>query len=661
MKQFHSVWRRIGLYAAVLTGAFAVTLTAAALHPAKVSALGNVDPSYGADERVEMDGHYYQVFNQGLRWEEAKAYCESIGGHLVTITNQKEENLIEDLLSIHGGINYWMGAEKVNGQMAWVTGEDFSFTNWGPSQPDHAHETSLMMYTYDNPNTSGDDSYQWNDLEPGGTYGTEPWFGLDDFGFICEWDYNNTTLTSLSIKSLPKQTDYYLNSDAKLKTAGMVLKATYSDGYVSYIKSGFTCSPVQFSQLGQQKVVVSYKGRSTGFYVNVHKEVKSAAIKKKPTKQVYFAGEKFDPSGMKLKVTYADGTTEEVTGGFTYTPSGKFTEDGQQKVVVTFGGRATGFYVTVKKEVKAVAIKAMPTKRTYGEGEAFQADGLKLKVTNADDTTEEVTEGFTYTPNGKLTTAGQQKIVVTYGGKSTGFYVTVTKAVSSVTIKKKPTKQTYMVGESFESAGMILKITYADDTTEEVTSGFTYTPNGKLTTAGQQKIVVTYGGKSTGFYVTVTKAVSSVTIKKKPTKQTYTVGESFESAGMILKITYADSTTEEVTGGFTCTPTGKLTTAGQQKIVVTYGGKATGFYVTVNKAVSSVTIKKKPTKQTYTVGESFESAGMILKITYADGTTEEVTGGFTCTPTGKLTTAGQQKIVVTCGGKSTGFYVTVNE
>ena len=52
---------------------------------------------------------------------------------------------------------------------------------------------------------------------------------------------------------------------------------------------------------------------------------------------------------------------------------------------------------------------------------------------------------------------------------------------------------------------------------------------------------------------------------------------------------------------------------------------------------------------------------MILKITYADSTTEEVTGGFTCTPTGKLTTAGQQKIVVTCGGKSTGFYVTVNE
>ena len=63
---------------------------------------------------------------------------------------------------------------------------------------------------------------------------------------------------------------------------------------------------------------------------------------------------------------------------------------------------------------------------------------------------------------------------------------------------------------SFDYSGVILSITnlishslsYTDGTTAEITSGYTYTPS-KLTTAGQQKIVVTYGGKSTGFYVTV--------------------------------------------------------------------------------------------------------------------------------------------------------------
>ena len=319
-------------------------------------------------------------------------------------------------------------------------------------------------------------------------------------------------------------------------------------------------------------------------------------------------------------------------------------------------------FQTPPKILTSISIKSMPTKKTYTVGESFAPAGMILKTTYDDGTTKEITSGFTYTPTGKLTTAGQQKIVVSYGGKSTGFYVTVNaagKTISSVTIAKKPTKQTYTVGESFNAAGMKLKVTYADNTTAQITSGFTCTPSGKLTTAGQQKIVVTYGGKSTGFYVTVTKAISTVTIAKKPTKQTYTVGESFNSAGMKLKVTYADNTTAEITSGFTCTPSGKLTTVGQQKIVVSYGGKSTGFYVTVTKAISSVTIAKKPNKQTYNVGESFNAAGMKLKVTYNDNTTAEITSGFTCTPSGKLNTAGQQKIVVSYGGKSTGFYVTV--
>ena len=209
---------------------------------------------------------------------------------------------------------------------------------------------------------------------------------------------------------------------------------------------------------------------------------------------------------------------------------------------------------------------------------------MKLKATNADGTTEEVTGGFTCTPSGKLNTAGQQKIVVTYGGKTTGFYVTVReagKAVSSVDIQNKPTKQIYTVGESFNPAGMKLKVTYTDNSTAEITNGFTFTPSGQLNTAGQQKIVVSYGGKSTGFYVTVNKVVSSVTIAKKPTKQTYNVGEFFNPSGMKLKVTYTDGSTAEITDGFTFTPSGQLNTSGQQKIVVSYGGKSTGFFVTV--------------------------------------------------------------------------------
>ena len=391
----------------------------------------------------------------------------------------------------------------------------------------------------------------------------------------------------------------------------------------------------------------------------------SVTVKKKPAKLTYKVGESFDSTGMILKATYSDGTTKEITSGFTCTPA-KMTTAGEQKINVSYGGKNTGFPVTVTANatVKQIRVTQRPTKTTYVVGETLNTAGMKVTVTYSDDTTQVITSGFVCTPT-KLETAGTQWITVKYGGTATATPVTVNasaKTVSAVTIAKKPTKQTYTVGETFAPAGMKLKVTYTDNTTSEITSGFTYTPTGKFTTTGQQKIVVSYGGKSTGFYVTVNqaaKAVSSVTIAKKPAKQTYTIGESFNSAGMKLKVTYTDSTTAEITSGFTYTPTGSLNTAGQQKIVVSYGGKSTGFYVTVNKAVSTVTIAKKPTKLTYTVGEYFNASGMKLKVTYTDGTTAELTDGFTWSPSGQLTTAGQQKIVVAYGGKATGFYVTV--
>ena len=491
---------------------------------------------------------------------------------------------------------------------------------------------------------------------------------------------NDLVTSSVVIKNLPAKRTYTVGES--FASAGMRLKVTFTDASYAEITRGFTYSPLRMDKLGSQKVVVTYGGKSTGFYVTVNpagKTVSNMVIKTLPTKRAYAVGEAFDPKGMTLKITYSDGTTAIVSDGYSYTPIGKLTAAGQQKIVVSYAGRSTRFYVTVTeagKLVTGMTIKTLPTKKTYTAGETFDPSGMTLNVTYADKHTAVVSTGYTCTPNGKLTTAGQQKIVVSYEGKTSGFYVTVNEAgktVSSVAIKKLPTKQTYKVGEAFESAGMILKITYTDNTTAEVTSGYTCTPNGKLTTAGQQKIVVSYEGKTSGFYVTVNpagKTVSGVAIKKLPAKQTYQVGETFDPSGMILKVTYSDNTTAEVTSGYTYTPTGAMNTAGQQTIAVAYKEsgvtKGTGFKVTVNdKTVSSITIKKLPSKMTYTVGEKFDPTGMIVKVNYTDGTSREITSGYTYTPTGAMNTAGKQTIAVAYKAngvtKGTGFKVTVNE
>ena len=74
---------------------------------------------------------------------------------------------------------------------------------------------------------------------------------------------------------------------------------------------------------------------------------------------------------------------------------------------------------------------------------------------------------------------------------------------------------------------------------------------------------------------------SSVVLKNLPAKRTYTVGDSFASAGMRLKVTFTDASYAEITRGFTYSPL-RMDKPGSQKVVVTYGGKSTGFYVTVN-------------------------------------------------------------------------------
>jgi len=135
-------------------------------------------------------GHRYQLIDAGMTWSKAVAYCKSIGGHLATITSASEQKSVVKALKKQGKKNnYWLGAKKNGkGQFRWVTGEAFKYTCFAPGQPDRSYEKCLMIYTRNNPNTGGDDSYLWNDLVNAGTFGSEPWFGLKNFGIICEWE-----------------------------------------------------------------------------------------------------------------------------------------------------------------------------------------------------------------------------------------------------------------------------------------------------------------------------------------------------------------------------------------------------------------------------------------------------------------------------------------
>lgn len=74
--------------------------------------------------------------------------------------------------------------------------------------------------------------------------------------------------------------------------------------------------------------------------------------------------------------------------------------------------------------------------------------------------------------------------------------------------------------------------------------------------------------------------------------------------------------------------------------------------------ISSIVVKTLPAKTSYTVGDTLDTTGLVLTAIRSDGTTTNVTSGFTCTPT-VLNAVGTQAITVTYNSKTTSFNVTV--
>lgn len=186
-----------------------------------------------ASDTITYNGHYYMIIDKSYDWSSAKLYCESMGGHLATITSDGEQAAVADLLNAGGRNSYWLGGLKDPwGSWQWITGESFDYTCWTYRQPDNhtGTEDSLMMYRNENPKANTFVG-GWNDLQSDGDCNGESFFGLDNIGFICEWDsesaYKGTssqTITSSSYSTMI----IYLEQGDKLR-AGALIKGAVAD------------------------------------------------------------------------------------------------------------------------------------------------------------------------------------------------------------------------------------------------------------------------------------------------------------------------------------------------------------------------------------------------------------------------------------------------
>ncbi|GCL41010.1 beta strand repeat-containing protein [Dolichospermum planctonicum] len=109
---------------------------------------------YGGSTLFNYNGNTYLLSTAGS-WQQAQTQAQSLGGNLVTINDQGEQDW---LVTTFGGEQLWIGLtdEVTEGEFKWVSGETSTYTNWYPDEPNNSGNEDYVGMNFGGAGT-------WND------------------------------------------------------------------------------------------------------------------------------------------------------------------------------------------------------------------------------------------------------------------------------------------------------------------------------------------------------------------------------------------------------------------------------------------------------------------------------------------------------------------
>lgn len=172
-------------------------------------------------ETVEWGGSTYHIIDSA-NWYESELAAQSLGGHLVTINSQEENDFIYGYWGKYGisdvfNITHlWTGLsdEKNEGVFEWSSGEEFDYENFKTGEPNgYTKENHVYMWT------RADSVGTWNDI-PGnlGANYQDGIFGVVEVGNVKFEDSASLTTVStpLSVVMLLLVQMLFLNFRKKM-------------------------------------------------------------------------------------------------------------------------------------------------------------------------------------------------------------------------------------------------------------------------------------------------------------------------------------------------------------------------------------------------------------------------------------------------------------
>ncbi|MGM9648097.1 MAG: bacterial Ig-like domain-containing protein [Eubacteriales bacterium] len=155
---------------------------------------------------------------------------------------------------------------------------------------------------------------------------------------------NAKSLTGISISAKPKKLTYI--EGQALDLSGLAVKASYDNDTTATV-TNYSVKGYDQSKIGKQTITVTYNGKTATFTVTVNaKSLTAIHIADYPVTMEYFCNEKLDTTGLRLRLSYDNGTTEYITDGFTVTGYESNTP-GIQTVKVNYGGKSQTMQITV--------------------------------------------------------------------------------------------------------------------------------------------------------------------------------------------------------------------------------------------------------------------------------------------------------------------------
>lgn len=474
-------------------------------------------------------------------------------------------------------------------------------------------------------------------------------------------------LTAINIAVAPDNPQY---QNTELDSSGLKVNAVYNNGTTADVTSKVTLSGYDMTQYGDQKVYVTYiengVTQRNSFSISVIKQTLTGlTITVKPKLTSYKVGDTFSAEGLVAIASYNNRKTKQLSYTDLSYSGYNMAAAGTQSVKASYSeGDATmtaSFGISVANYETSVAMTTLPDKKTYYLGSSIDLTGMVVTAVMADGTKQTVDNSKLSVSALDSSVLGEQQISVTYLSPSTGktynmsFYVNVVSWLNSIEVTQNPSKTVYFYGDEFSSDGLVVSANYGDGTSKDVTSKVVLSGY-SMTTCSSQMVGVSYTegteSETTTFMIQIKNYAQSIYVKRAPTKTVYSIGDSLDLTGLIVMAKMANSTEKIVTTSVTNSGFDS-TSAGEKTLLLTYVTPEKGetltvsLPLTVNSLLTSISIADYPLKLTYSKGEELDLSGLVISVSFSDGTSTQI-GKNDISVTGyDKNTVGEQTLTLT--------------